>query len=700
MTLRYNQCLFVLRVSSLRPAVNPTQPATFTTTPPCMNVTRSTAISVLPTRTERRDVSASTTTALHSTSSPSTTSAYSTLGGLDEAIAAIRTLVELPLLSPELFRSYNLSPPRGVLLYGPPGTGKTSLARAAARSTGAATLVINGPELSSAYHGETEAKLRALFEQAKRRSPCVVVIDEIDALAPRRDADAGGGGGGGGDAGGEGAGEVERRVVATLLTLLDGVDLPPDPQHQPGAEDDADADAEQDDESEHATRSTQQPAAPRVVVIAATNRPNAIDPALRRPGRLDREIEIGIPTSSQRAAILSVQLRGVPHDLTAAQIELIAGKTHGYVGADLGALVREAGMRAIRRAFEMQTGPRSQEQPASVNGDAGLAEKLDAMQLAPPSAPDTGHPASAPSPLHLDDLLEAMSSVKASALREIAFETPNVYWKEIAGGTGTSLEVQSKLRESVEWPLRHPEAFARLGVDAPKGVLLYGPPGCSKTLMAKALATESGLNFIAVKGPELFNKFVGESERAVRETFRKARLASPCIVFFDEIDALTTTRGADGDGGASGPSDRVIGTLLNEMDGVSASGLAKVVVVAATNRPEVIDPALLRPGRFDRLLYVPPPDHSARLQMLQHRAVRMRLASDVDLASVAERTQGCSGAEVISICQDAGLIAMSRSIDAEQITAADVDKAVSQVRRRITPEMLRKFEHWRDAVAA
>ncbi|KDN41226.1 AAA-domain-containing protein [Tilletiaria anomala UBC 951] len=662
-SLEFNQKLIMFDISGVTLLAPPE------TEPLCFSLSRSTNVAL----TKRKGAEKADPQLTNGDSSclglSHSTASYSDIGGLDKQIREIRALVELPLLRPHLFDAYRLKPPRGVLLFGPPGTGKTSLARAVAASTHSSVMVINGPELSSAFHGETEAKLRNVFEEAKRKSPCVIIIDEIDALAPRRDA----GGGVGAEGAGEGAGEVERRVVATLLTLLDGIDLQTEG-----------SDASETSEGKKPVETPLSKRGPRVVVIAATNRPNAVDPALRRPGRLDREIEIGIPTSAARAAILTVQLKHVPHNLSSTQVEQIAARTHGYVGADLSALVREAGMHAIRRSFEGETDPED------------ITNHFDKLQLSEAAQAGALGSLSTLQPINVTDILDAMSVVKASAMREIAFETPKVLWTDIASGEGAGASVQQQLRESVEWPLQHPEAFARLGVDAPKGVLLYGPPGCSKTLMARALATESGLNFIAVKGPELFNKFVGESERAVRETFRKARAASPCIVFFDEIDALTTTRGADGEGTGSA-SDRVIGSLLNEMDGVGT--VTSVIVVAATNRPEVIDPALLRPGRFDRLLYVAPPDRGTRLQMLQHRVKRMAIASDVELGAIADMTEGCSGAEVVSICQDAGLLAMSRSLDAQEVAAEDFLQAARSIRRRITRDMIAKYERWQDSVA-
>ena len=494
-------------------------------------------------------------------------SAYATLGGLDKQIDELKRLVEMPLRRPEVFKRYGLTPPRGLLLFGPPGTGKTTLAFSAASACvrPASIEIISGPELTSSLHGGTERALRKVFARARRNSPSVVIIDEIDALAPHRD---------GTDASSDGAGEVEKRVVATLLTLMDGL----------GSKEDGS----------------------RVVVIAATNRPNAIDPALRRPGRLDREIEVGIPTSEARRSILSVLLRDVPHTLQTEQLLDIANRTHGYVGADLSALVREAGMRAISREaqpdlLEQHLGQLSLDK----DGGAGVTYA---------------------------DFVAAQALIRPSAMREISLELPKVTWSDIAPGQA-GLHIQQKVRECVEWPLKHGATMKRLGVRAPRGVLLYGPPGCSKTLIARALASDSGLNFVAVKGPELLNKYVGESERALREVFRKARAASPSIIFFDEIDGLTTTRGSE-----SASSDKVIATLLNEMDGVEE--LSNVLVIAATNRPEVIDAALLRPGRLDRLLYVGPPDLQARRQILALRSAKMALDNAVNLDKIAAMVSG------------------------------------------------------------
>ncbi|GAA6002219.1 hypothetical protein JCM10207_003132 [Rhodosporidiobolus poonsookiae] len=553
---------------------------------------------------------------------------YESIGGMENQIEQIREMVEWPLTRPELYSHFGLRPPRGILLYGPPGTGKTLLASAIAKSTRSSLFVINGPSLSSAYHGETETNLRKVFTEAKAASPAIIVIDEVDALAPNR----------------EEGGEVERRVVAQLLTLMDGL------------EDKDDGDKEEAEKGEEREEREQ----PRVVVIAATNRPNAIDPALRRPGRFDKELEIGVPDATARLSILKVLLRKTPHDISEDALLSVASRTHGFVGADLSSLVHTAGLQAIKRVFSSSPSPAST--PTST---------LLASQKLLPS-----------------DLESALLSTRPSAMREVFLETPKVLFSDIGGQHA----IKDKLRQSVDWPLRHPEAFKRLGVKPPRGVLLYGPPGCSKTLIAKALATESGLNFIAVKGPEVFNKYVGESERAIREVFRKARAAAPSIVFLDEVDALAPARGSDESSGPTG--DRVLMSLLTEMDGIEE--LNGVIVLAATNRPDVIDPALMRPGRLDRILYVSPPDVEARQQIFRIQFGKMAVAEDVDVDELAQLTEGCSGAEVVSICQDAALAAMEADINAPSIKRDFFLAAAQSVRRRITPEVIAEYEEWRD----
>ncbi|KAI9031741.1 P-loop containing nucleoside triphosphate hydrolase protein [Phycomyces nitens] len=553
-------------------------------------VTRDTNVSLL-------SISQTSTTTKHNVMT------YDRIGGLGDQIKTIREMIELPLQNPQLFLRYGLKPPRGVLLYGPPGTGKTLIARAVAQEAGAHAIVINGPEIVSKFYGETEQKLRDIFAEAEEHAPTVIFIDEIDALCPKRD---------------EAPSELEKRVVTTLLTLMDGAS---EAGHQ------------------HSSK---------VVVIGATNRPNALDEALRRPGRFDREVEIGIPNSVGRLSILSTLVKTTPHSLSQQDLEMLAAKSHGYVGADLAAVCREAGLKCIKRCAQAN-------QPGQV--PVALC-------------------------VNVQDMQEAMGEIRPSAMREILLEVPKVYWSDVGGQD----DIKQRLKESVEWPLEHPEAFERLGIRPPKGILLYGPPGCSKTLMAKALATEAGSNFIAVKGPELFSKWVGESEKAVREVFRKARAASPSIIFFDEIDALTVKRGAEG---GTSVADRVLSQLLNELDGVEA--LVNVTVVAATNRPDIIDDALLRPGRIDRILYVGPPDINSRREIFRIQMKKMSCDTDVDLEELAVKSQGCSGAEAVSICQEAALFAMEEDLSIDKIKRRHFIKALDSFTRRITPEMIKFY---------
>jgi len=500
---------------------------------------------------------------------------YEDIGGLKEEIRKIREMVELPLKYPELFERLGVEAPKGVLLYGPPGTGKTLLAKAVANETNAAFFSISGPEIMSKYYGESEERLREIFRQAEENAPSIIFIDEIDAIAPKRE---------------EVTGEVEKRVVAQLLALMDGL--------KPRG---------------------------RVVVIGATNRPNAIDPALRRPGRFDREIEIGVPNKQGRLEILQIHTRGMPlaEDV---DLEKIASITHGFVGADLAALCKEAAMRALRRIlpeidFEKDTIP---------------AEMLNKITVT------------------MNDFMEALKDVEPSAMREVLVEIPNIRWDDIGGLKDVKLELQ----EAVEWPLKYPEIFEHMDARPPKGILLYGPPGTGKTLLAKAVANESEANFISVKGPELLSKWVGESERAVREVFRKAKQAAPSIIFFDEIDAIAPIRG--GGYGDSGVTERVISQLLTEMDGIEE--LRGVVVIAATNRPDIVDPALLRPGRFDKLLYVPLPDLEARKEILKIHLRKKPLAEDIDIDELAKRTEGYTGADLSAICNTAVMLAIREHI--------------------------------------
>lgn len=526
---------------------------------------------------------------------------YNNVGGLNKEIEVLKNTIELPLNQPTLFSDFGVTPPRGILLHGPPGTGKTMLLRCVANTANAHVLTISGPSIVSKYLGETEAALRDIFNEAQRYQPSMIFIDEVDSLAPNRANDD--------------AGEVESRVVATLLTLMDGMG-----------------------------------ASGRVVVIAATNRPNSVDPALRRPGRFDQEVEIGIPDVDARLDILSKQflkMSSERHSLTADDVKLIASKTHGYVGADLSALCRESVMKTIQRA---------------IKNNENLADNSLKVTLT--------------------DVENAMLEVRPSAMREIFLEMPKVHWSDIGGQE----DLKRKMKEMIQLPLDASETFAKLGVAAPKGVLLYGPPGCSKTLTAKALATESGVNFLAVKGPEIFNKYVGESERAIREIFRKARAASPSIIFFDEIDALSPDR----EGGASSVANHVLTSLLNEIDGVEE--LNGVVIVAATNRPDEIDPALLRPGRLDRHIYVGPPDYEARLQILRNSTKKFNISTTgVDLGSLAQCTDGCSGAEVVLLCQEAGLAAIMEDLETSAVKPEHFERALAGISRGITPEMLEYY---------
>ncbi|KAK9386851.1 P-loop containing nucleoside triphosphate hydrolase protein [Lipomyces mesembrius] len=581
-----------------------------TSTPLIYRISPSTEIQI------SRSTPSSPDTSSNSPFATGTTASYTLLGGLDHEIALVRKTIELPLLRPEIFSRFNVPPPRGLLLHGPSGTGKTSLLRAIAHETCAAHILsISASSVLGRYLGDTEAALRKVFEEAKMFSPSVILIDELDALAPRRDGDA--------------AGETETRIVATLLTLFDSL----------AAHTSADNDENASDK--HA----------RVVVVAATNRIVSVDPALRRPGRFDREIELRIPDIRARTDILTLQLQKTPHSLSDAQIANIASKTHGFVGADIAALTREAVMCAVARGDE---------------------SSMPVEEMLVTSA----------------DFDNAMLTVRASAMREIFLETPKVYWADIGGQE----EVKQKLKEAVEWPLTHPQSFSRLGITPPRGILLYGPPGCSKTLTAKALATEAGLNFLAVKGPEIFNKYVGESEKSIREIFRKARNASPSIIFFDEIDALSAARGHAETGG-----DRVLTSLLNEMDGIESMG--NVIVLAATNRPEIIDSALLRPGRIDRMLYVGPPDLEARKKILEVRFKSMSIGLDVDIMTLAIKTDGCSGAEIVALCQEAGLQAMNEDIDSLCISGCHFSKALKCLNRSITPEMVKFYEEFKAGIA-
>ncbi len=530
---------------------------------------------------------------------------YEDIGGLDEEIQRIREMIELPLRFPELFQRLGIEPPKGVLLYGPPGCGKTLLAKAVATEAEANFILINGPEIMNKYYGETEAKLREIFRRAEEEAPSIIFIDEIDAIAPKRS---------------EVTGEVEKRVVAQLLALMDGLE-----------------------------------SRGQVIVIGATNRPNALDPALRRPGRFDREIEIGIPDKRGRREILQIHTRGMP---LASDVDLdkLAEMTKGYTGADIAALCREAAMKCIRRILPS----------IDFNEERISPEILNSLEVT------------------MRDFHEAYREITPTALREVEIETPTVRWEDVGGLS----EVKQRLVEAIEWPLKYPERFERLGIRPPKGILLYGPPGCGKTLLAKAIATEAEANFVTIKGPEIYSKWVGESEKAIREVFRKARQAAPCIVFLDEIETIAPRKDILDD--SSGVTHRVASQLLAEMDGIEE--LREVVVIGATNRPDFMDPSILRPGRFDRLIYVPPPDDKGRYEILRIYTMSMPLAADVDLRKLAAMTEGYSGADLESLCREAAMSALRRDKDVQQVSWSDFQEALKSVKPSITPNMLKEYE--------
>jgi transitional endoplasmic reticulum ATPase len=500
---------------------------------------------------------------------------YEDIGGLKDEIQKVREMIELPLRHPEIFEKLGVEAPKGILLYGPPGTGKTLLAKAVATESNAHFIPISGPEIMSKFYGESEARLREIFKEAREKAPTIIFIDEIDSIAPKRE---------------EVTGEVERRVVSQLLSLMDGLE-----------------------------------ARGKVIVIAATNRPNAIDPALRRPGRFDREIEIKVPAKGGRLEILQIHTRHMPlaqnddkHGTAdkIVDLEKLAGVTHGFVGADLEYLCKEAAMKTLRRNLP----------DIKLEEDRLSPETLDKLIVT------------------MSDFEDALRDVMPSAMREVYLETPDVKWAEIGGLEG----VKKELQEAVEWPLKYPDLYDKIGYSMPKGIMLYGPSGTGKTLLAKAVATESEANFISVRGPELLSKWVGESERGIREVFRRARQASPCVIFFDEVDALAPTRGMGGD---SMVTERVVSQLLTELDGVQS--LQGVVVLAATNRIDMVDPALLRAGRFDKLILIPLPDKAARKEILKIHTKGVPVTKDVDLDRVVDMTEGFSGADMASLTNTA-----------------------------------------------
>jgi len=528
---------------------------------------------------------------------------YEDIGGLRDEIDRIREMIELPLKHPELFDRLGIEPPKGVLLWGPPGTGKTMIAKAVANESGASFFTINGPEIMSKFYGQSEENLRKMFQQATKESPSIIFIDEIDAIAPKRE---------------ETHGEVERRVVSQLLTLMDGL-------------------------TERG----------KLIVIGATNIPDSLDPALRRPGRFDREIVIGVPDKNGRKEIVQIHTRGMPlaEDV---KLDYLSDISYGFVGADLAALAREAAMNALRRHLpEIDL-----EKPIPTE----LLEKME---------------------VKMGDFKEALKGIEPSALREVLVEIPSITWEDIGGLS----EVKQMLSETIEWPLKNPESFTRLGIRPPRGILLYGPPGTGKTLMAKAVANESKANFLSIKGPEVFSKWVGESEKAVRELFKKAKQAAPSIVFLDELDAIAPHRGMRE---GSHVTETVVNQLLTSMDGLES--MEGVVVIGATNRPDMIDPALMRAGRFDKLILIEVPDEKAREEIFKVHLKRTPLNKDVNLKELAQLTEGYVGADIETICREAVLSALRESMKTTKVKQAHFMEALERIRPSVTKETIESYQ--------
>ncbi len=528
---------------------------------------------------------------------------YEDIGGLKEEVKKVREMIEIPLKRPELFERLGISPPKGVLMHGPPGTGKTLLAKAVANESDAHFIAINGPEIMSKYVGGSEERLREFFEEAEENAPSIIFIDELDAIAPKRE---------------EVSGEVERRIVAQLLTLMDGLK-----------------------------------ARGQVVVIGATNRPDALDGALRRPGRFDREIEIGVPDKEGRKEVLEIHTRGMPLDEN-VDLDELSEITHGFVGADLESLCKESAMRVLRRVLP------------DIKGDEEIPKETLKKMI-----------------VNKSDFKEALREIQPSALREVLVQVPDIKWGDIGGLESAKTE----LKEAVEWPLKYPESFEKFGVRPPRGVLLHGSPGTGKTLLAQAVANESDANFISVKGPELLSKWVGESEKGVREVFRKARQTAPTVIFFDEIDSIASTR--SGSSSDSGVTQRVVNQLLTEIDGLEE--LQDVSVIAATNRPDMLDAALLRPGRFDRLVKVDDPNEEGRLAIFKVHSKNMPLADDVDIEKLAKTSKGFVGADIEAVCREAAMLTLRDDLKAETVSMKYFKKAMEKVKPKTGQEELVQY---------
>ncbi|MBU0760786.1 MAG: CDC48 family AAA ATPase [Nanoarchaeota archaeon] len=531
--------------------------------------------------------------------------AYEDVGGMQEEIKKVREMVELPLKHPEIFEKLGIDAPKGVLLHGPPGTGKTLLAKAVANETEANFILLNGPEIMSKFYGESEKKIRDIFEDAEKNAPSIIFFDEIDAIAPKRE---------------DVQGEVERRVVSQLLSMMDGLK-----------------------------------SRGKVIVIGATNRPNAIDPALRRPGRFDREVEISVPNKKGRLDILKIHTRNMPLAKN-VNLEELSAKTHGFVGADLSALTKEAAMHLLRKMLP--------------------ALKLEEDEPIPKEVLDKAI-------ISQEDFEESLKIVRPSAMREVFVEAPNISWSDIGGMESTKQE----LKEAVEWPINNPEAFERLGIRAPRGILLYGPPGTGKTMLAKAVAKESEANFIQVKGPSLLSMWVGKSEEGVRKVFERARQVAPCVIFFDEIDSLAGTRGVES---GTRVTERVLNQLLAEIDGLES--LKDVTIIGATNRPDMLDPALLRPGRFDRIILADVPDDESRKKIFEVHTKNTPLAKDVSLSELVKQSEGFVGADIESLVREAALNALRENPKAEIVTKKNFEDALKKTKPSVSHDTAQRYK--------